>query len=120
VWLPSWRLIGVSVPVILCRCNVIEPTRYAVSRYLNPIAPISSHDEQVGERFAIVALFCTLMEFLESCEQGLSLRQARRSAAWSARIQPGAGRNVFPGVADDARAVLWILPRESPKASTAM
>ena len=38
------------------------------TRYLYPIASIP--DKQNGEGFAIVALFCSLIEFLESCEKG--------------------------------------------------
>ena len=38
------------------------------TRYLHPIASIP--DKQNGEGFAIVALFCSLIEFLESCEKG--------------------------------------------------
>jgi hypothetical protein len=40
------------------------------TRYLHPIASIQQHDLQQGEGFAIAALFCSLIEFLESCERG--------------------------------------------------
>lgn len=40
------------------------------TRYLNPIDSIRRHDTKNGEGFAIVALFCSLLEFLESCERG--------------------------------------------------
>jgi hypothetical protein len=40
------------------------------TRYLHPIASIQRHDTQCGEGFAIAALFCSLIEFLESCERG--------------------------------------------------
>jgi hypothetical protein len=40
------------------------------TRYLEPIASIQKHDKETGAGFAIVALFCTLIEFLESCERG--------------------------------------------------
>jgi hypothetical protein len=40
------------------------------TRYLNPITSITRHDRQIGEGFAIVALFCTLIEYLESIERG--------------------------------------------------
>ena len=40
------------------------------SRYIRPIASIERHDTLTGEGFAIVALFCSLIEFLESCEKG--------------------------------------------------
>lgn len=44
------------------------------TRYLHPIASIK--DTQNGEGFAIAALFCSLIEFLESCEKGLNFRYA--------------------------------------------
>lgn len=40
------------------------------TRYLKPIASIREEDDQNGEGFAIAALFCSLIEFLETCEQG--------------------------------------------------
>ena len=40
------------------------------TRYLHPIASIQRNDTQRGEGFAIAALFCSLIEFLESCERG--------------------------------------------------
>jgi hypothetical protein len=40
------------------------------TRYLQPLASIQQHDAQLGEGFAIAALFCSLIEFLESCERG--------------------------------------------------
>jgi hypothetical protein len=40
------------------------------TRYLRPIASIQQHDAHLGEGFAIAALFCSLIEFLESCERG--------------------------------------------------
>ena len=40
------------------------------TRYLKPIASILKHDTELGEGFAMVALFCSLLEFLESCERG--------------------------------------------------
>lgn len=40
------------------------------TRYLDPIACIQQHDTEKGEGFAIAALFCSLIEFLESCEKG--------------------------------------------------
>jgi hypothetical protein len=40
------------------------------TRYLHPIASIQQNDNQRGEGFAIAALFCSLLEFLESCERG--------------------------------------------------
>ena len=40
------------------------------TRYLDPMASIVARDTQRGEGFAIVTLFCSLVEFLESCERG--------------------------------------------------
>lgn len=40
------------------------------TRYLDPIASVQRHDTHRGEGFAIAALFCSLIEFLESCERG--------------------------------------------------
>jgi hypothetical protein len=44
------------------------------TRYLRPIAAIKDNDRRNGEGFAIVALFCSLVEFLESCERGCNFR----------------------------------------------
>lgn len=51
------------------------------TRYLDPIDSIRQHDKTNGEGFAIVALFCSLIEFLESCEQGHNFRYVGRSNA---------------------------------------
>lgn len=40
------------------------------TRYLKPMAAIEAIDADEGEGFAIAALFCSLIEFLETCEQG--------------------------------------------------
>jgi hypothetical protein len=42
------------------------------SRYLHPIRVIQDHGAFEGEGFAIAALQCTLIEFLESTEQGIN------------------------------------------------
>ena len=47
-------------------------------RYLNPIRLIQEHDTQQGEGFSIVAIHCTLVEFLESTVQGINYRYAQR------------------------------------------
>jgi hypothetical protein len=49
------------------------------TRYLNPIDSIRRHDTKNGEGFAIVALFCSLLEFLESCERGENFHFIGRS-----------------------------------------
>jgi hypothetical protein len=40
------------------------------TRYLEPMESIRARGTRNGEGFAIVALFCSLIEFLESCETG--------------------------------------------------
>lgn len=42
------------------------------TRYLEPMRAIAKIGTDEGEGFAIVALFCTLIEFLEGCEQGMN------------------------------------------------
>ncbi len=44
------------------------------TRYLDPIASIQKADTRRGEGFAIATLFCSLVEFLESCERGENFR----------------------------------------------
>lgn len=41
-------------------------------RYLNPIKVMQQHGTFTGEGFAIAAIQCTLIEFLESTEQGIN------------------------------------------------
>jgi hypothetical protein len=41
------------------------------TRYLKPINAIEGLKTDNGEGFAIATLFCSLIEFLEACEQGL-------------------------------------------------
>jgi hypothetical protein len=48
------------------------------TRYLQPIASIQRDDTESGEGFAIVALFCSLIEFLESCERGYNFRLLKK------------------------------------------
>ncbi len=55
------------------------------TRYLKPIAAIKKHDSQLGEGFAMVAPFCTLIEYLESCERGDNFHFIGRT---SAKLQP--------------------------------
>jgi hypothetical protein len=51
------------------------------TRYLRPIASIP--DTQNGEGFAIATLFCSLIEFLESCERGHNFQPVLK-----AQLQP--------------------------------
>jgi len=49
------------------------------TRYLRPMSAIKRQDRQLGEGFAIVALFCTLIEYLESCERGYNFHLVGRT-----------------------------------------
>jgi hypothetical protein len=50
------------------------------SRYLEPIKVLQDHGTFQGEGFSIVAIQCSLIEFLESTLQGISYRYRRRNA----------------------------------------
>jgi hypothetical protein len=41
-------------------------------RYLNPIKVMQNHGTFTGEWFAIAAIQCTLIEFMESTQQGIN------------------------------------------------
>lgn len=47
------------------------------SRYLKPIKSLQKSGERRGEGFSIVAIQCSLIEFLESTIQGMSYRYSR-------------------------------------------
>lgn len=47
-------------------------------RYLHPIKTLQDNGTFQGEGFAIVAIQCSLIEFLESTEQGMNYRYLRR------------------------------------------
>lgn len=47
------------------------------SRYLDAINSIRNPRARLGEGFAIVALQCSLIEFLESCHQGMNYRHKK-------------------------------------------
>src|SRR5712692_10620294 len=47
-------------------------------RYLNPIKLLQEHGTFQGEGFSILAIQCTLIEFLEATIQGISYRFLRR------------------------------------------
>jgi hypothetical protein len=53
------------------------------TRYLDPIKSINKHDRYLGEGFAVVAVFCTLVEYLESCEQGHNFRAIKKGQVLS-------------------------------------
>lgn len=50
-------------------------------RYLHPISVLQDNGTFQGEGFAIVAIQCSLIEFLESTEQGTNYRYVPRGAA---------------------------------------
>lgn len=47
-------------------------------RYLNPIRVMQESDTRAGEGFSIVAIHCTLIEFLEATLQGINYRWVHR------------------------------------------
>jgi hypothetical protein len=49
------------------------------TRYLDPIASIEQNDSERGEGFAIATLFCSLIEFLETCERGMNFHYIGKS-----------------------------------------
>jgi len=48
-------------------------------RYLNTIKVLQKHDTFSGEGFSILAILCTLIEFLESTVEGLKYRYSNRN-----------------------------------------
>ena len=50
------------------------------TRYLDPIEAILKMELSAGEGFAVVAIQCSLIEFLESCFQGVNYVNERRKA----------------------------------------
>ena len=49
-------------------------------RYLQPIELLRDHDSRQGEGFSMVAIHCSLIEFLESTVQGINYRFVRNDA----------------------------------------
>src|SRR5438876_7850277 len=49
------------------------------TRYIEPMKAIRGIHKDIGEGFAITALFCSLCEFLESTERGHHYRYRRRN-----------------------------------------
>jgi hypothetical protein len=46
-------------------------------RYLNPVKVLRENGSSMGEGFSIMAILCTLVEFLESTVEGLSYKHTR-------------------------------------------
>jgi hypothetical protein len=52
-------------------------------RYLNPIRILEEHGKSQGEGFSILAIQCSLIEFIESTAQGLTYHYVRRGEVLS-------------------------------------
>jgi hypothetical protein len=63
-------------------------------RYLNPIAILQNEGTFVGEGFAIMAIQCSLIEFLESTVQGVRYRYPKRGEVLGAYEYSGS-RDIF-------------------------
>lgn len=64
-------------------------------RYLNPIALLQTHDTLRGEGFSIVAIQCTLIEFLASASKGTTYRYVRRNDPPLGRYEYSDSRKLF-------------------------
>src|SRR3990172_8118852 len=65
-------------------------------RYLNPIKILQDHGTFQGEGFSILAIQCTLVEFLESAVQGITYRHLRRGETLGP-YEYSSSREVFVG-----------------------
>jgi hypothetical protein len=63
-------------------------------RYFNPIKLLQDHGTFQGEGFSILAIQCTLMEFLESTVQGLKYRHLKRGETFQ-RYEYSSSRDIF-------------------------
>jgi hypothetical protein len=63
-------------------------------RYLHPIKVLQEHGTSRGEGFSIVAIQCSLIEFLESTAQGTNYRHIRKGDALSEH-EYSSSQNVF-------------------------
>lgn len=74
----DWRAVRPSLPQAPpdVWSEVVQDFYYArlKSRYLAPIEAIRKMGQSKGKGFAIVAIQCSLIEFLESCFQGVNYR----------------------------------------------
>jgi hypothetical protein len=52
------------------------------TRYLDPIDAVKDMNQRNGEGFAIVAIQCSLVEFLESCYQGINYEHDEATHWW--------------------------------------
>lgn len=63
-------------------------------RYLHPIRLLQEHSTFQGEGFSIVAIQCSLIEFLESTTQGINYRFLRRGETL-AQYEYASSKNIF-------------------------
>lgn len=63
-------------------------------RYFNPIKLLQDHGTFQGEGFSILAIQCTLVEFLESTVQGIKYRHLRRGETHASH-EYSSSRDVF-------------------------
>lgn len=63
------------------------------TRYFQPIAAIDGLGKSLGEGFAVVALFCSLIEFLETTEQGKNFKPSQPRSPHE--YGSGDSRNLF-------------------------
>lgn len=73
------RLVASSAPEIWQTAFTEYFYGRLASRYLEPISILQHNGTFQGEGFSIVAIQCTLIEFLESTVQGLSYQHRRRN-----------------------------------------
>ncbi|HUW75971.1 MAG TPA: hypothetical protein VMV70_04775 [Gallionella sp.] len=88
------RLLVGSTPDVWCEAFTdFYETRLNL-RYLHPIRVLQDNGTFQGEGFAIVAIQCSLIEFLESTEQGTNYRYVRRGAELE-DYEYSASRDIF-------------------------
>jgi hypothetical protein len=61
------------------------------TRYLDPIDLMRKHGPGKGEGFSIVAIQCSLIEFLESCYQGINYEYGHRRGFFASIFRPFVG-----------------------------
>jgi hypothetical protein len=80
----DWKAIRLTLDADVASWNTVALEYFDArisTRYLGPIQAIRSNKALEGEGFSIVAIDCTLIEFLESTFQGKSYRFVRHSDA---------------------------------------
>lgn len=77
----DWRAIRVKLDTDVALWKTVALDYFharIATRYLEPIKAIRANSTLEGEGFSIIAIDCTLIEFLESTIQGKSYRHVRR------------------------------------------